>query len=58
MIVGIAVNIFGVVRMHTGGGVDEVVEKLLSYFTTEKISTGMNPLRFEVAYNESQTIFT
>lgn len=33
-------------------------EKLLSYFTTEKISTGINPLRFEVAYNESLAVFT
>ena len=32
-------------------------EKLLSYFTTEKVETGMNPLRFEVAYNEALEIF-
>jgi len=32
-------------------------EKLLSYFTTEKVDTGLNPLRFEVAYNEALEIF-
>ena len=32
-------------------------EKLLSYFTTEKVATGLNPLRFEVAYNEALGIF-
>ncbi len=31
-------------------------EKLLSYFTTEKVGTGINPLRFEVAYNETMNI--
>ncbi len=31
-------------------------EKLLSYFTTEKIDTGINPLRFEVAYNETMKV--
>ncbi len=31
-------------------------EKLLSYFTTEKVATGINPLRFEVAYNETMKI--
>lgn len=32
-------------------------EKLLSYFTSEKINTGLNPLRFEVAYNEALKVF-
>ena len=32
-------------------------EKLLSYFTTEKIKTGLNPLRFESAYNEALHVF-
>jgi hydroxymethylglutaryl-CoA lyase len=31
-------------------------EKLLSYFTTEKVETGINPLRFEVAYNETMKV--
>jgi len=31
-------------------------EKLLSYFTKEKIETGINPLRFEVAYNETMKV--
>lgn len=31
-------------------------EKLLSYFTTEKVPTGLNPLRFEVAYNEAMKV--
>lgn len=31
-------------------------EKLLSYFTTEKVGTGINPLRFEVAYNETMKV--
>ena len=31
-------------------------EKLLSYFTTEKVVTGINPLRFEVAYNETMKV--
>lgn len=32
-------------------------EKLLSYFTTEKIETGLQPLRFETAYNEAMKLF-
>lgn len=32
-------------------------EKLLSYFTAEKVSTGINPLSFESAYNEALRIF-
>ena len=32
-------------------------EKLLSYFTAEKVSTGINSLRFETAYNEAMRIF-
>jgi hydroxymethylglutaryl-CoA lyase len=32
-------------------------EKLLSYFTAEKASTGINSLRFESAYNEAMRIF-
>ncbi len=32
-------------------------EKLLSYFTAEKVSTGINTLRFETAYNEAMRIF-
>jgi len=32
-------------------------EKLLSYFTAEKISTGINSLRFESAYNEAMRVF-
>ena len=31
-------------------------EKLLSYFTTKKVPTGINPLRFEVAYNEAMKV--
>jgi len=33
-------------------------EKLLSYFTTEKVETGINPLRFEVAYNETMKVLS
>ncbi len=32
-------------------------EKLLSYFTAAKVSTGINSLRFETAYNEALRIF-
>ncbi len=32
-------------------------EKLLSYFTANKVSTGINPLRFETAYNETLKVF-
>lgn len=32
-------------------------EKLLSFFTAEKAYTGLNPLRFEVAYNEALKVF-
>ena len=32
-------------------------EKLLSYFTAEKVSTGINPLSFESAYNEALRVF-
>lgn len=32
-------------------------EKLLSYFTAEKVSTGINPLSFETAYNEAMRVF-
>ncbi|MGA9269032.1 MAG: hydroxymethylglutaryl-CoA lyase [Lutimonas sp.] len=32
-------------------------EKLLSYFTAQKASTGINPLSFETAYNEAMRIF-
>lgn len=31
-------------------------EKLLSFFTAKKIDTGLHPLRFETAYNESMKI--
>jgi hydroxymethylglutaryl-CoA lyase len=31
-------------------------EKLLSYFTTKKIDTGIHPLRFETAYNETMKV--
>ena len=31
-------------------------EKLLSFFTTEKVDTGLNPLRFETAYNDTMNI--
>ena len=31
-------------------------EKLLSYFTSKKVTTGINPLRFEVAYNETMKV--
>ena len=31
-------------------------EKLLSYFTSKKETTGINPLRFEVAYNETMKV--
>lgn len=33
-------------------------EKLLSYFTAEKQSTGLNPMRFESAYNEATKVFS
>ncbi|CAM3481726.1 hydroxymethylglutaryl-CoA lyase [Aequorivita lipolytica] len=33
-------------------------EKMLSYFTTEKISNGINPMSFESAHNEATKIFT
>ena len=32
-------------------------EKLLSYFTAKKENTGINPLRFETAYNETLKVF-
>jgi len=32
-------------------------EKLVSYFTTKKEATGINPLRFETAYNETLKVF-
>lgn len=32
-------------------------EKLLSYFTANKETTGINPLRFETAYNETLKVF-
>jgi hydroxymethylglutaryl-CoA lyase len=32
-------------------------EKMLSYFTTEKVDTNINPMSFESAYNESSKIF-
>ena len=32
-------------------------EKLLSYFTAKKEITGINPLRFETAYNETLKVF-
>jgi len=32
-------------------------EKLVSYFTREKVETGLNPLTFESAYNEAMRIF-
>ena len=32
-------------------------EKLLSYFTAQKEDTGINPLRFETAYNETLKVF-
>ena len=31
-------------------------EKLLSYFTSQKAQTGLNPLRFETAYNEAMMV--
>lgn len=33
-------------------------EKMLSYFTAEKINTNINPMSFESAYNEATKIFT
>ena len=33
-------------------------EKLLSYFTAEKVETGINPLRFEVAYYETMKVLS
>ena len=33
-------------------------EKMLSYFTAEKISSGINPMSFESAHNEATKIFT
>jgi hydroxymethylglutaryl-CoA lyase len=32
-------------------------EKLLSYFTAKKVDTGIHPLRFETAYNETLKVF-
>ena len=32
-------------------------EKMLSYFTREKVQTGLNPLAFESAYNEAMRVF-
>ncbi len=32
-------------------------EKMLSYFTTKKVSHGINPLSFESAYNEARKVF-
>jgi len=32
-------------------------EKLLSYFTSEKVDISLNPLRFESAYNEALNVF-
>lgn len=32
-------------------------EKLLSYFTAEKVNTNLNPLSFESAYNEALRVF-
>lgn len=32
-------------------------EKLLSYFTAKKVATGIHPLRFETAYNETLKVF-
>ena len=32
-------------------------EKLLSYFTAQKVPTGLNPLSFETAYNEAMRVF-
>jgi len=32
-------------------------EKMLSYFTVEKVDTGLNPMAFESAYNEASNIF-
>ena len=33
-------------------------EKLLSYFTAEKVTTNLNPMNFESAYNEATKLFT
>ena len=33
-------------------------EKMLSYFTTKKIASNINPMSFESAYNEATKIFT
>lgn len=33
-------------------------EKLLSYFTAEKVRTNLNPMNFESAYNEATKLFT
>jgi len=33
-------------------------EKLLSYFTAQKVSTETNSLSFESAYNEATKVFT
>ena len=33
-------------------------EKMLSYFTAEKVSSGINPMSFESAHNEATKIFT
>lgn len=33
-------------------------EKMLSYFTAEKVSSNINPMSFESAYNEATKIFT
>ncbi|MCB0464260.1 MAG: hydroxymethylglutaryl-CoA lyase, partial [Aequorivita sp.] len=33
-------------------------EKMLSYFTAEKVSSSINPMSFESAHNEATKIFT
>jgi hydroxymethylglutaryl-CoA lyase len=32
-------------------------EKMLSYFTTKKLNTNINPMSFESAHNEASKIF-
>ena len=32
-------------------------EKLISYFTSQKVNTGIKPMSFESAYNQALKIF-
>ncbi len=54
----------GAIKGHGGCPMakDELVgnmptEKLISYFLTQKRATGIHPLHFEIAYNQSHNVF-